>query len=144
MAVTARVTNGIALLKHTEQGKSPVQSPESTVAASTDGAEATNPVDRRSRKRRRPPHARTTPSGPKRRRPVAEIIHPEQHDIAPPPLSQSAHEIVSSIIKATEGSPRRAWPPINGRPSAVRPAPFQNSSRSPISRRPVSSTTTGR
>jgi hypothetical protein len=80
------------------------QSPEDTVAASTDDTEATNPVDRPSRKRRRPLHARITPSGPKRRRPVAEIIHPEkdQDTAPPPPLSQSAPKTVSAIIKATE------------------------------------------
>jgi hypothetical protein len=38
-----------------------VQSPEDTVAASTDDTEATNPVDRPSRKRRRPLHARIAP-----------------------------------------------------------------------------------
>jgi hypothetical protein len=123
-----------------------VQSPEDTVAASTDDTEATNPVDRPSRKRRRPLHARITPSGPKRQRPVAEIIHPEKdQDTAPPPLSQSAPKTVSAIIKATEGAapppPKgvaaHQWPPQHGPPS-----PFRPSSSSPISRRPVSSITT--
>jgi hypothetical protein len=59
-----------------------VQSPEDTVAESTDNTEATNPVDRPSPKRRQPLHARIAPSGPKRRRPVAEIIHPEQQKLA--------------------------------------------------------------
>ena len=101
-----------------------MQSPEDT---STDDTEATNPVDRPSRKRRRPLHARIAPSGPKRRRPVTEIIHPEQQDTAPPPLSQSAPNTVSAIIKATEGAapppPKgvaaHQWPPQHCPPSPL-------------------------
>ena len=104
-----------------------MQSPEDTVAESTDNTEATNPVDRPSPKRRRPLHARIVPSGPKRRRPVAEIIHPEQQDTAPAPLSQSAPKTVSAIIKATEGvappPPKgvaaHQWPPQHGPPSPL-------------------------
>jgi hypothetical protein len=104
-----------------------VQSPEDTVAESTDNTEATNPVDRPSPKRRRPLHTRIAPSGPKRRRPVAEIIHPEQQDTAPAPLSQSAPKTVSAIIKATEGvappPPKgvtaHQWPPQRGPPSPL-------------------------
>lgn len=104
-----------------------MQSPEDTVAASTDDTEATNSVDRPSPKRRRPLHARIAPSGPKRRRPVAEIIHPEQQDTAPPPLLQSAPKTVSAIIKATEGAapppPKgvtaHQWPPQRGPPSPL-------------------------
>ena len=104
-----------------------MQSPEYTVAESTDNTEATNPVDRPSPKRRRPLHARIAPSGPKRRRPVAEIIHPEQQDTALPPLSQSAPKTVSAIIKATEGVappppkgvPAHQWPPQRGPPSPL-------------------------
>ena len=66
-----------------------MQSPEDTVAESTDNTKATNPVDRPSPKRRRPLHTRIAPSGPRRRRPVAEIIHPEQQDTAPAPLSRT-------------------------------------------------------
>jgi hypothetical protein len=100
-----------------------VQSPEDTVAASTDDTEATNPVDRPSPKRRprpkrrRPLHARIAPSGPN---------HPEQQDGAPPPLSQSAPKTVSAIIKATEGAapppPKGVaaqWPPQHGPPSPL-------------------------
>ena len=87
-----------------------MQSPEDTVAESTDNTEATNPVDRPSPRRRRPLHARIGPSGPKRRRPVVEI-HPEQQDTAPSPLLQSAPKTVSAIIKATEGA---APPPPKG------------------------------
>ena len=103
-----------------------MQSPEDTVAASTDDTEATNSVDRPSPKRRRPLHARIAPSGPERRRPVAEIIRPEQQDSAPPPLSQSAPKTVSAIIKATEGAapppPKGVaaqWPPQRGPPSPL-------------------------
>jgi hypothetical protein len=104
-----------------------VQSPEDTVAESTDNTEATNPVDRPSPRRRRPLRARIAPSGPKRRRPVAEIIHPEQQDTAPPPLLQSAPKTVSAIIKATEGAapppPKgvtaHQWPPQRGPPSPL-------------------------
>jgi hypothetical protein len=104
-----------------------VQSPEDTVADSTDNTEATNPVDRPSPRRRRPLHARIAPSGPKRPRPVAEIIHPEQQDTAPPPLLQSAPKTVSAIIKATEGAapppPKgvvaHQWPPQRGPPSPL-------------------------
>ena len=102
-----------------------MQSPEDTAAASTDDTEATNPVDRPGPKRRRPLHARIAPSGPKRR-PVAEIIHPEQQDTAPPLLSQSAPKTVSAIIKATEDAapppPKGVaaqWPPQHGPPSPL-------------------------
>ena len=99
-----------------------MQSPEDTVAASTDDTE-----DRPSPKRRRPLHARIAPSGPKRRRPVAEIIYPEQQDTAPAPLSQSAPKTVSAIIKATEraappppkGVTAHQWPPQRGPPSPL-------------------------
>jgi hypothetical protein len=58
---------------------------------------------------------------------VAEIIHPEQQDTAPPPLSQSAPKTVSAIIKATEGAapppPKvlaaHQWPPQRGPPSPL-------------------------
>ena len=86
-----------------------MQSPEDTVAASTDDT-----VDRPSPKRRRPLHARIAPSGPKRRRPVVEI-HPEQQDTAPSPLLQSAPKTVSAIIKTTKG----AAPPQHGPPSPL-------------------------
>jgi hypothetical protein len=81
----------------------------------------------RRKRERKPLHARITPSGPKRR-PVAEIIHPEKdQDTAPPPLSQSAPRTVSAIIKATEGvappPPKgvtaHQWPPQRGPPSPL-------------------------
>jgi hypothetical protein len=58
---------------------------------------------------------------------VAEIIHPEQQDTAPPPLLQSAPKTVSAIIKATEGAapppPKgvtaHQWPPQRGPPSPL-------------------------
>jgi Prophage CP4-57 regulatory protein (AlpA) len=99
-----------------------VQSPEDTVAASTDVTDRPSPSPRR----RRPLHARIAPSGPKRR-PVAEIIHSEQQDTAPPLLSQSAPKTVSAIIKANEGAapppPKgvavHQWPPQRGPPSPL-------------------------
>ena len=58
---------------------------------------------------------------------MAEIIHPEQQDTAPAPLSQSAPKTVIAIIKATEGvappSPKgvtaHQWPPQRGPPSPL-------------------------
>jgi len=58
---------------------------------------------------------------------MAEIIHPEQQDTAPPPLSQSAPKTVSAIIKATEGA---APPPPKG--VAAHQLPPQRGPPSPL------------